>query len=134
MSLIEWKDEFELGVAAMDRDHLQLIEAMNRVHELAEAKAPKPVVNDAIVELADLTVAHFRAEERHMEKIGYADLKRHRLIHESMLKDIDKHHKAFEAGDGTVDPGFFKFLVYWLSAHICHIDRKYTVQPEPARS
>lgn len=134
MSLIDWKEEFELGVAAMDRDHLQLIEAMNKVHELAEAGAEKAVINDAIVELADLTVAHFRSEERHMEKTGYPDLVRHRHIHDKMLQDIGKHHEAFQAGDGTVDPAFFKFLVYWLSAHICHIDRKYALHPTPAGS
>jgi len=134
MSLIQWKEEFKLGVAAMDREHLGLIKAMNDVHELAEQKADKDTVNDAIVELANLTVAHFEAEERHMEKMDYPDLSRHKHIHKTMLSEIGKHHETFLEGDGSVDPAFFKFLVHWLSAHICHIDRKYAMHPTPAGS
>lgn len=132
MSLIDWKEEYSLGVPAMDRDHRQLIAAMNQVHELAEQKADQATIDDAICELADLTAEHFAAEEQLMEKIQYPDLSRHRHIHKSMLHELGKHHSDFQAGDGAVDPAFFRFLVHWLSAHICHIDRKYARHPAPA--
>jgi len=134
MSLLQWKEQFTLGVAAMDRDHKELVDAMNRVHELATAGAEKASIDGAIAHLVQLTTRHFDDEERHMEKIGYPDLSRHRRIHKDMLRKVAAHHQAFQAGDGTVDQRFFDFLVHWLAAHICHIDRKYAKHPAPVGS
>ena len=131
MSLLEWKAEFSLGVAPMDRDHKELVAAMNKVHELAEAKAGRGPIDTAIKVLMDLTTAHFAAEEVHMEKIGYPDLSRHRRIHKDMLQRVAAHYTAFREGDGTVSKEFFDFLVHLLAAHICHIDRKYAQHPVP---
>ncbi|MFN3240727.1 MAG: bacteriohemerythrin [Planctomycetota bacterium] len=131
MSLLEWKEQFSLGVAAMDREHRELVDAMNHVHELATAGADKAAIDRAITHLADLTQRHFDDEERHMEKIGYPDLSRHRRIHKDMLRKVAAHHQIFQAGNGEVDPRFFDFLVHWLAAHICHIDRKYAKHPVP---
>ena len=132
MSLLEWQQQFSLGVAAMDRDHQQLVAAMNKIHELDAADAGPEAVDAAIRMLMDLTSAHFAAEERHMEKIAYPALSRHRRIHQDMLRCVGEHHEAFQRGDGKVSKAFFDFLVHWLAAHICHIDRKYALHPVPA--
>ena len=131
MSLLEWKEQFSLGVQPMDRDHQQLVAAMNTVHDLATAGAARAAVDKAIQVLITLTKAHFAAEEVHMEKIGYPDLSRHRRIHKDMLQRVAAHYTAFREGDGTVSKEFFDFLVHWLAAHICHIVRKYAQHPVP---
>ena len=131
MTLLEWKDEFSLGVPTMDAEHRRLVDAMNRVHELANAGADKAATDAAIDELVRLTEEHFADEERHMERIGYPDLSRHRRIHVDMLRRVAEHHEAFRAGDGAVSKEFFDFLVHWLAAHICHIDRKYAAHGQP---
>lgn len=134
MSLLEWKEQFSLGVAAMDREHKELVDAMNHVHELATSGADKAAIDAAITHLVDLTKRHFDDEERHMEKIDYPDLSRHRRIHKDMLRKVGAHHQVFQAGNGEVDPRFFDFLVHWLAAHICHIDRKYARHPAPVEN
>ncbi|HEB53956.1 MAG TPA: bacteriohemerythrin [bacterium] len=131
MPLINWKPEFDLGVAAMDAEHKQLIDAMNHVHELEQAKSPKSAVDAALKNLVDLTVKHFADEERHMEAIGFPEFERHRFIHKDMLKRIGEHYEVFQQGDGSLSREFYNFLTNWLSAHICHIDRKYSTHPAP---
>lgn len=98
---------------------------MNNVYELDQKKAGKDAVDRAILERTKLTKGHFADEEKHMASIGYADLKRHAMIHQDMLMKVSAHYEVFQAGDGTVPRAFFEFLVYWLKVHLLGIDRKY---------
>jgi len=133
MALLDWNPSLDLGVAAMDAEHRELVVAMNRIHELAGKVADKATLDAAIQRLIQLTTKHFRDEEKHMAAIGFPDLKRHALIHGDMLKKVGAHYEAFLAGNGCVDKAFFDFLVYWLGAHIKGIDRRYADHKVPAR-
>lgn len=131
MALLDWQSKFDLGVAAMDREHRELVAAMNRVHELDRQKAGKAPVDAAIGRLLQLTVQHFADEEKHMAAIGFPGLAVHARIHADMLKKMAAHHATFQRGDGSLSREFFDFLVLWLSAHIQGIDRKYASHPAP---
>lgn len=134
MPLLEWKPLFDLGVAAMDKEHKELVAAMNRIHELDQRGAGKADVDAAILKLVDLTKRHFADEERHMEAIAFPERNRHALIHQDMLKKVAAHYETFRAGSGRVAKEFFDFLVYWLGAHITGIDRKYAVHGQPVKA
>jgi hemerythrin-like metal-binding protein len=129
MKKLEWNASLELGVAAMDREHRQLIEAMDRVCKLDEQGAGKVQLDQALQQLVSITKKHFADEERYMESIDYPDRRRHALIHVDMLEKIGKHYEAFQAGDGGLPEGFMSFLVHWLGAHIKGIDKKYAQHP-----
>lgn len=133
MALLQWGPALLLGVPDMDKEHQGLLLAMNRIHELSASKADKLTLDVAILRLVKLTEQHFADEERHMATIGYADLKRHALIHRDMLKKVGEHYVAFQKGNGTVPQAFFDFLTHWLSAHIRGIDRKYADHGKPVR-
>lgn len=132
MTFMNWEQRFELGVSAMDRDHRNLIAAMNEVHELSERAAGKASVDAAIVRLAELTKRHFADEEKHMASIGFPDLRTHALIHENLLERFGELHGAFRKGGGTVDRAFFDFLSFWLRSHIMGLDRKYAAHGKPS--
>lgn len=134
MPLLEWKPLFDLGVDAMDKEHRDLVAAMNRIHELDLKQAPKAEIDQAIRKLVDLTKRHFADEERHMQSIGFPDLRRHAFIHEDMLKKVAAHYDVFAKGPGRVAKEFFDFLVYWLGAHITGIDRKYADHGKPVKA
>lgn len=131
MTLLAWKPAFDLGVDAMDKEHKELVAAMNRIHELDQQKSPKPQMDGAIQRLIKLTKQHFADEEAFMAKTNYADRVRHGLIHQDMLKRVGSYYEAFQQGDGRVAKEFFEFLVFWLGAHITGIDRKYAPTPAP---
>ena len=133
MSLLDWKPALELGVPAMDREHRELVAAMNKIHELDQKRAGKAAVDAAIVQLVKLTKQHFADEEKHMAAIGFPDLAVHSRIHADMLRKVGKHYEHFLAGNGAVAKEFFDFLVLWLGAHIMGIDKKYSVHKAPAK-
>lgn len=125
MTLMQWDNSLNLGVPGMDAEHRELVSAMNAIHDLGERKAAKAAIDAAIVRLAELTTQHFADEERYMARIGFPDLRNHTLIHGHMLEKFTELHRAFRAGTGTVDKGFYDFLKLWLKSHICGIDAKY---------
>jgi hemerythrin len=86
-----------------------------------------------IAELKQRTVQHFRDEEALLTSVNYPQLDSHKSIHAQLLEDFGKHSSAFEAGPGTVAPEFFNFLKLWLTAHIMHIDRKYSGHCQAAK-
>lgn len=133
MALLDWNKTLDLGVPAMDNEHKELVAAMNRIHELDAKNTDKATVDGAIQKLVALTKKHFADEEKHMQTIGFPDLKRHAMIHQDMLKKVTTHYEAFLAGSGKVDKAFFDFLVYWLGAHIRGIDRRYADHKAPAK-
>jgi hemerythrin len=133
MALFDWQGDLELGVAAMDREHRELVAAMNRIHDLDRQQAPRAQVDAAIVQLMTLTTRHFADEEKHMAAIDFPGRKVHARIHADMLAKVAEHYQRFQAGDGRVKKEFFDFLVLWLGAHIKGIDRKYAVHKAPAK-
>lgn len=134
MALLDWTPSLDLGVAAMDAAHKELVAAMNKIHELDSRGADKATLDTAIQKLITLTKKHFADEERYMLTIGFPDQKRHALIHADMLKKVATHYEAFVAGNGRVDKAFFDFLVYWLGAHIRGIDKRYSEHKAPAKT
>ena len=131
---LQWDQSLKIGVAAMDRDHERLVNAMAVIDELDTKKAGKGAIKGAIDKLAALVVAHFQAEEAYMQSIDFPGLAVHKRIHEDLLQNFTKHKAAYEKGDGSVTDDFHNFLVCWLRAHIKGIDAKYAEHKTPVKS
>ncbi len=125
MAYMEWSNDLDVKVAAMNREHQRLITLMNRLHELNDKRASKKEIRGALNSLATYTVTHFNNEEAYLEKINFKGLRSHKLIHKNLLEEMRKHIAAFEKGDGRLSEKFFGFLRRWLVSHIRGIDGKY---------
>lgn len=134
MAYFDWTKELELGVPAMDAEHRQLVDKMNKVFDLDQQQAGKVRVGAAMQDLGAFVKKHFADEEAHMQQIAFPDLKRHQAIHADLLKRFGEHVASFDSGDGRVAPAVFRFLVSWLASHIKGIDRKYAEHQAPVRA
>lgn len=132
MPELKWGPNLVLGVQAMDDQHRRLIASMHAIQELDANGAEPARLEQQLHQLGELTKQHFADEEAYMASIGYPDLKRHALIHADLLRNLGNYLTAFRSGNGRLPEGFLRFLVYWLSAHIQGIDRKYAPAPVPA--
>jgi hemerythrin-like metal-binding protein len=131
-NFFEWDaGRFGLGIDNIDDEHQQIIAAMNELHRAYEAKAPRARLAEAIERLKRITVTHFRNEEAYMEKIGYAEVRKHRLMHQHLLERLETFVTGFLAS-GTLTEEFFQFLKMWLKSHICGIDTQYAKQAHAA--
>ncbi len=125
MALIEWREDFSIGVPEVDHEHRELIEMINAAHaELAETPS-----HDAAAEfLGDIharIAAHFALEEKIMRRAGYDRLGSHKAAHEILLDDIRELMDTCEtrqspgAVPGAVlDPAVFGArLAEWFGEH-----------------
>jgi hemerythrin-like metal-binding protein len=126
MVLFAWDPtKLDVLVEDMNRQHRQIIDAMNRVGDLHDRKADKQAILAALGQLGRVTTEHFQSEEAHMQRIGFPSLAAHQLIHKKLLADYARHVQTYTTGNAPLPDAFFSFLKLWLSSHIQHIDRKY---------
>lgn len=97
MTLIEWRPEFETGVAEVDHEHRELVDLINALHVEIGANAPKEVVRGFLGEVFAKISAHFALEETVMRKHRYDEYAAHKAEHEKLLDDIRDIMDAHES-------------------------------------
>ncbi len=106
MPLIEWRKEFETGVADVDHEHRELVALINRLHENIAGGADRASIAEFLGEVFARIAAHFALEESIMRKHAYDEYEDHKAEHEKLLDDIrdimdlqqDSPSPAYEEG------------------------------------
>jgi hemerythrin len=88
MALIEWRDEFDTGVAEVDHEHRELVGLINELHDQLAAGAEKDTVGRFLGEVFARISAHFALEETVMRKHRYDEYAEHKADHEKLLDDL----------------------------------------------
>ncbi len=122
-----WKDEFDIGVDAIDKEHRRLFSIINRLFILRnkEQKNGK-ACEEGIRYFYEHAIRHFTDEENYMELIGYKNLKMHKRIHkdfrERTLPILEGELKRSNYSSEAVDH-FLAVCVGWLIGHTTTEDR-----------
>lgn len=119
--MIEWKDEYELGIASADYEHRKLVELVNELHDQA-MKAESPAAAAAVLShVVFHFTAHFSVEERVMADNGYPRLDGHRADHRRLLESIDARLEALNRGAPAVKE-IAEDIELWLVEHLHNWD------------
>lgn len=104
MALIEWRDEFSVGVAAVDHEHRELIALINDAH--AALGAGDEGVSAFLGEVYAKISAHFALEERMMRERHYDQYREHKEDHERLLDELrdimDDHERKHDYNDARL--------------------------------
>lgn len=125
MPIMVWDSSLDVGVGAMNDEHKQILDAMNRIFDATEAGRTGDEINRLVERLGSVCVHHFSDEETYMAAINFPGLRTHKLIHQDLLNRYAQHAAQIKAAGGRADSGFFHFLRHWLQSHIKGIDTKY---------
>jgi hemerythrin-like metal-binding protein len=101
MPLIEWRREFETGIADVDHEHRQLVELINDLHRRLDKDADRAEVARFLGEVFARISAHFALEETIMRKHRYDEYQEHKEDHERLLDELRDIMDAHEAGAYT---------------------------------
>ena len=118
MSLIEWKDEFDIGIPSVDYEHRGMIQMINRLHGKLAESADRDTIADFLGEIHALISAHFALEEKEMLEMAYDEFEAHKDDHEDLLDQIRDMMDEFEqdqSGDVTKELG--GRLNQWFTEH-----------------
>jgi len=87
-NLIEWREEFRLGLPEVDEEHRGLIDAINRLHRELVVGAAIVRVTGAIGDIHAAIASHFALEEKEMAALRYDGYLAHKTDHERLLDEI----------------------------------------------
>jgi hemerythrin len=97
--LLHWKNEYGIGIEAVDHEHRQLIELINRMHEAFADGEAKQTVSAFFGDLLREISAHFALEEKIMHDEGYSRIGPHKEDHERLLDELREIMDAFDRSD-----------------------------------
>jgi hemerythrin-like metal-binding protein len=117
MTLIEWKEQYSLGVPAVDYEHRELVDLINELYGNVTGSGTKITVLDFLGELYTRIAAHFALEEKVMRDNDYDEYVDHKTDHERLLDDIRDLMDDYEDGVNVDVEAFGKRLDEWFSEH-----------------
>lgn len=82
MTKYEWKDFHSVGVAQIDDEHHQILQAIQRLETVLLGDGSDEVTRIAFDDLIRSTADHFESEERLLAEHGYPRLAAQKLEHE----------------------------------------------------
>jgi hemerythrin-like metal-binding protein len=127
MALIEWREDFSVGVPEVDHEHRELIELINQAHAelgggvsgaaLSAEALPHDSAAEFLGEIHARIAGHFALEEKVMRAARYDHLGRHKAAHEILLDDIREFMDACETGQALDQAAFGARLADWFGEH-----------------
>jgi hemerythrin len=117
MSLIEWRDEFSIGLPEVDFEHRALIADINQLHGEIGADASATGVAGRLGQIQAAIAAHFALEEKSMAALRYDGYAAHKSDHERLLDEIlDIQDGVLAAGQYDPD-ALAGSLSRWFGEH-----------------
>ena len=117
MRLLDWKPDFSVGNAAVDHEHRQLIELINRIHADIGEGVDRDELASGLGEIYAQIAAHFALEEKVMRDADYAGYGPHKDDHESLLDQIADIIDTVESKGSYDEDTLSSALSLWFSEH-----------------
>lgn len=117
MTLLEWREEFRIGIEEVDHEHRELIGLINEVHGALGADPSSERVEAFLGEIYANISSHFALEEKVMQARRYDGYAAHKSDHERLLDDL-RDMMDEQAGGATLDEERFSArLGQWFAGH-----------------
>lgn len=124
MSLLQWRDEFSVGIAEVDHEHRELIELISELQQELQTGSDTQKIMLSLGEIYAQISSHFALEEKMMRDTRYQAYAEHKEDHETLLDDLRDIMDAVE-DDGTLDEvQLSDDLNRWFSDHFRTHDAK----------
>lgn len=120
---VVWNETMSVGVKLFDKDHMQLIDAINLVLSMNENSYD--AIGNVLDFLMHYTEFHFANEETLFAKYNYPQSTSHKKEHIRLTEQVKQYNKLHRKGKVT-NQELTKFLQGWLINHIMKEDMKYT--------
>jgi len=132
---INWRDEWLLGIDALDNQHKVLSDGINQLvqacHQYSESESgdkqqQRTVLGELMDGLYKNTRDHFRFEEAMMKKAAYPGYASHAYEHAMLLAELKSTFSGrLESDSCYMDPEILKALKSWFIGHVSHSDREF---------
>ncbi len=125
MDIINWTDDYSVGVTEMDNQHKKLFNMVNRLIEEQKNLTDPKTIADLLTAMTDYSQEHFRAEEYIMAEYGYNRKNEQGKQHQAFIEKTISFYSATEIGPNILSNALLEFLSSWLIDHILKEDMMY---------
>ena len=122
MRLLDWKEDFRIGVDAADADHRELVDTINRLHDEFDDPGHPRDAASLIADVLGAVAAHFSDEEVLMRTRGYPGLDQHKQDHDRLLDELRDMMEAFAGADEPDSVELSLRLEPWFARHFHSYD------------
>jgi hemerythrin-like metal-binding protein len=117
MALLQWKDQYSVGIKAVDHEHRELIDLINKLHDEMSAHAATAAIEAFFGDLFKAISAHFALEERFMREHKYDEFVQHKRDHERLLDEIRDIMDDFVEREEGTETELAPRLEAWFARH-----------------
>jgi hemerythrin-like metal-binding protein len=122
--MIPWDARYEVGIAAIDGQHREMVDIANRLLAGLRAGAERDDLVETLRELVRATEHNIATEERLMQEHGLSPA-HHAEEHRRLVESIRRFDLRLDPG-GIEDSA--RWLAEWLLGHIDEDDRPFAEQ------
>lgn len=120
-----WREEFCTGHTAIDQQHEQLFNLLDKLYDAVCAGEGANMVESVVTELVAYTRTHFYQEESLMRECHYPCIEEHQREHQWLLQMVDDKMAALRRGDKVMSIELLEFMNDWLCKHILKSDSQF---------
>jgi len=125
MPLLQWNDNFSVGVAEIDAQHKNLVSYLNDLHFAMTQGKGNSILKSLLDRLVGYTQVHFATEEKYMKQWNYPGYVYHKGEHDAFVKRVAEFKTKFDTGQTALSIDILVFLKEWVFNHILGTDKKY---------
>lgn len=124
MALITWNETLNVGVASMDRQHREMADLVNLIHDNLLQGVPDAELRQNFDLLAAATVAHFRHEQDLWTRTDYPAAAGHKHKHDLLMVVLDRFRETLDrdTSQSRLEQQL-DYLREWLLDHIDDEDK-----------
>ena len=122
-----WRKTMSVGNDVIDYGHRHLIGYVNTIELVLQSPNEKELIEEALEQLYEATVRHFRREEVIQRKVGFPQTLHHRREHKKLLTQLTNVKTKISACGNSGElteyaPELTIFLRNWIVEHVFHED------------
>jgi len=125
VTLLEWRENFSIGIAEVDHEHRELIGLINSLHAALGDDRASGQVEAFLGEIFADIAAHFALEERVMRERRYDAQGEHKADHERLLDQLRDMMDEQAEGVELNDARFGGQLAEWFAGHFRTHDARF---------
>ena len=118
--LIQWRDEYSVGVEETDNQHKELFKMLNILLEAIGKDDDKKSIEKVLDDMVNYVDFHFKSEEKYTARMPNFTV--HRLEHWEFVKQTMNYQKRYSNNEDITVREIFDFLLNWLKKHIIETD------------
>ena len=125
MELLDWKEEYSVGIEDIDRQHKKLISIINQLKKAMLEGNDREAMSRTFFELVKYTIYHFTTEEEYFDQYSYPKKEDHKNQHNKFVREVYDLQGKFDSGEDISASELMNFLHDWWNNHIICSDKKY---------